>query len=535
MRLAVIPKPVEVKRCPGQFALASVRVIHLEIVDDVERYRWLGRYLADWIDSESGADVCIRSGNPLGSKSDGSIRLIQDPGLSDIGDEGYQLTVNEDCVSITARRPAGAFYGVQTLFQLATGDANHGGSRYLPCVHINDRPRFSWRGFMLDSARHMQSVSEIKRIIDRIAALKFNRFHWHIVDDQAWRMEIRKYPRLTSVGAWRGEGDSRYGGFYSQQQVRDIVAYANDRHIIVIPEIDMPGHCNSALYAIPSLSCSGKSITVDAAGGLNAYTRDGGRRLYCAGRDEVFTFLKDVLAEVAEVFEPQYIHLGGDERPTGFWSQCPSCKKRMHELGLKSEDELEFWFASQITNYVHEQLKVRTIGWGDNLKKAGMPDGQIIQGWLEGQSEMAASLGRQTINSFHEYVYMDYPCCEESRLGKPDWMPLLPVEKVYGFEPVPEGLETVAADLVLGGEAPVWTECIKTYEQLIRQVMPRLLALSEVLWSPRKMRDYHDFQVRSELLAQDYPPASQPKQPNAPSFVCGVNCLDQLTGSSYTI
>jgi hexosaminidase len=532
MPLTIIPQPVEAKQRPGSFGLASARVICLDTVGGDARFSWVGQYLADWLVSGGGDRVPVLLDTQRGSVSTGSIRLIQDPDSRDLGDEGYQLSVDKDHISITARYAAGAFYGVQTLIQLATGGIKNGSTPCLPCVRIKDRPRFPWRGFMLDSARHMQSVSEVKRIIDRLAALKLNRFHWHIADDQGWRLEIRKHPRLTSVGAWRGEGSKRYGGFYTQRQVRDIVAYANDRCITVIPEIDMPGHCNAALHAFPELSCTGEPISADAEGGLNAYTRSDGRRLFCAGRDNVLAFLKDVLAEVAEVFDPPYIHLGGDERPSGIWSKCPRCIQRMQQLGLESEDELELWFASQIATFAHEQLKVRTIGWGDNLKKAGMPGGQIVQGWLEGQSAMAVGVGRQTINSFHEWVYLDYPWCEESRQGKPDWMPLLSVEKVYGFEPVPDGLSAGEADLVLGGEATVWTEYVETYEFLIRHVMPRLLAFSEVLWSPRDARNFNDFEVRAAQFTSSRQPTRKPEVQITKPLEFGKNILDKQASPS---
>lgn len=510
MTLAVIPKPVETDLCPGDFGLASARMICLATAVDEPRFHWIGQYLADWLVSVGVARVPIQPDVQNKLSPNGTIRLIHDPDNHELGDEGYKLCVEEDHVSITAHRSAGIFYGVQTLIQLAAGGNQNGRGSRVPCVRINDKPRFTWRGLMLDSARHMQSVSEIKQIIDRLAALKLNRFHWHIADDQGWRFEVRKYPRLTSVGAWRGEGANRYGGFYTQNQVRDIVAYANNRCITVIPEIDMPGHCNAALHAMPELSCSGEPINVDAAGGLEAYTRSDGRQLFCAGRDNAISFLKDVLTEVAEVFDPPYIHLGGDERPADIWSKCPHCNQRMQQLGLANEDELELWFASQIATFVSEELKISTIGWGDNLKKAGMPEGQVVQGWLEGQSAMAAGMGRQTIHSFHEHVYLDYPWCEDSRQGKPDWMPLLPVEKVYDFEPVPEGLDPASTDLVLGGEAPIWTEYVQTYDLLLKQVMPRLQAFSEVLWSPRASRNYSDFKARAAQYTTLRPPVEPP-------------------------
>lgn len=539
MQIAVVPKPSEIQTRPGVFAIASARVIYNTTSDDQRaRLKWVAQYLADGL--ATGGATRGKSDKPVGTLSvpvlpeiqegvqpTGSIRLALDEGAEALGEEGYYLEVDADKVTLTARCAAGVFYGVQTLFQLVVSAQNNGHARQIPCVSIRDQPRFPWRGFMLDSARHMQSVSEIKRIIDRLAHMKLNRLHWHIADDQGWRLEILKYPKLTSVGAWRGEGAKRYGGFYTQQQVREIVAYAADRYITVIPEIDMPGHSNAALYAYPELSCSGDPINVDPEGGLEAYTKQDGRLLFCAGRDNVLTFLKDVMTEVAELFDPPYIHLGGDERPTDIWSKCPRCKQRMQDLKLKDEDELEFWFANKISTFVHEQLKVGTIGWGDNLKKAGMPKGQVVQGWLEGQTKQAAEMGWQTINSFHEWVYLDYPATEAAMADKPDWMPLLPIEKVYGFEPIPEGLNASQEALILGGESPIWTEYVKTYDELIRQVMPRLLAFSETLWSPKQARDFDDFKLRADALSRGQAPPATPVVKVTKSLQFGANSLDK--------
>ncbi len=500
MQFATIPRPNVITPCPGFFKLASARDIYLAGPHRDTHLEWIGQYLADWLATQDIADVNILS-DILGKDRvpAGSIRLELDQSTEALSRGSYHLVVNPDSLTVKAHDTDGVFHGVQTLKQLIASATTTGQSGHMPCVRIKDEPRFPWRGFMLDSARHLQSVAEIKKIIDRIASLKLNRFHWHLADDQGWRLEIRKYPRLTSVGAWRGEGPNRYGGYYTQQQAREIVNYAKDRCVTVIPEIDMPGHCNAALHAYPRLSCTGKPINADAEGGLDAYTRHDGRLLFCAGRDEVLTFLKDVLTEVAEVFDPPFIHLGGDERPSGIWSDCPRCQRRMKDLGLDSEDELEYWFASQIAQFAHDHLKIRTIGWGDNLKKAGMPKGQVVQGWLEGQSAMAVGMGRQTINSFHEWVYLDYPWCKDSQEGKPDWMPLLPIKKVYDFEPVPEGTGPEASCLVLGGEAPVWTEHIRTFDSLIKHIWPRLQAFSEALWCAREVRDYTDFKQRVAL------------------------------------
>lgn len=527
MRFSVIPKPCVTQPGSGAFQMRAAEAVRLRCPGVGTGLRRIGQYLTESLLARGMSALPILPDLQGGPLREGSIYLVIEPGAEGIDDEGYELTIDSGSVCITASTEAGVFYGVQTLLQLAAGPGGRVLAGPIEGVVIKDQPRFPWRGFMLDSARHMQSVAEIKRIIDHLAGLKLNRFHWHIADDQGWRFEVRKYPRLTSVGAWRGEGQNKYGGFYTQREVREIVAYAKERYITVIPEIDMPGHCNAALLAYPELSCTGEPIEAVPEGGLDAYTRNGDRKLFCAGRDEVMTFLKDVLKEVAEVFEPPYIHLGGDERPTDIWSKCPRCNEQMKRRGVTGEDELELWFATEVATYVHNELKVGTIGWGDNLKKAGMPGDQIVQGWLEGQSEMAAGMGRKTINSFHEWVYLDYPMCEKSQVGKPDWMPLLPAEKVYGFEPVPKGLDADKIDLVLGGEAPVWTEYVETFGKLVRQVMPRLAAFSEVMWSTRESRDYGDFKRRADQLFRKRQVGALVAEPVTKSLQIGKKTLDR--------
>ena len=513
MPLPVIPKPQSIETRSGHVELSKLKSVRVSPFEKGSPLNKIGKQLIDHLAAAGvqGLPLLPRTESVNG---EGSIHLSIDPSLNKDNPEAYRLVISESGVTICGQTHAGVFYGVQTLVQLIQDAVkNARPRRTLPALQIVDAPRFPWRGFMLDSARHFQTVAQVKQMIDKIAALKLNRLHWHLADDQGWRFEVKSHPKLTTHGAWRGEGKNRYGGFYTQEQLKDIAAYAQDRCIKIIPEIDMPGHSNAAIFAYPELSCTGVPIDACDDGALDSYTRNDGRRLFCAGRDSVLAFLKDVLREVAEVFEPQFIHLGGDERPADIWSACPRCQERMKSLGLETEDELELWFASQVAAYVHDELKVQTIGWGDNLKKAGMPKDQIVQGWLEGQTEMAASQGRTTLNSFHEWVYLDYPPTDEARVGKPDWMPVLPIERVYQFEPIPDGLTDEQASLILGSEAPAWTEYLPTFADLVKQAIPRLRAFSEVLWSAKKLRDFDDFTARARRMEQGPAPLPKPVIP----------------------
>jgi len=346
---------------------------------------------------------------------------------------------------------------------------------------------------MLDSARHIQTVGFIEQILDLMAGLKLNTFHWHLTDDTAWRIPIEKYPKLIEIGAWRNSGPNRYGGFYSREQIRHIIEYASERHISVIPEIEMPGHCNAALFAYPELSCAG-TVWPTGADGLD-YFNAGGRRAFCASRPETFAFLEDVLAEVMDLFDSPVIHIGGDERPHGVWSKCPRCQQKMKELGLADEHHLQRWFMQQIVDFVHRSGR-RTMAWSDGLREP-FPQGQIVQGWHTGESEYTIASGSETVNSNNEFTYLDYPWSVESRKGKPDWMTfLLNTETVYKFDPVPTGSTPEQAARVRGGEAPLWTEVVPDDDTAFRQTFPRLIPFSEVAWSPPAGRNFPEFQRR---------------------------------------
>lgn len=507
----IIPKPASVETLSGTFLLSSRTRVYLSMQNPDRRAKWIGQQLAQRLGLEHHTCTCLDTHDPAGAPA-GSIVIIINPGDGELGHEGYWMTVARDMVTLYASGHTGAFYAAETLIGLLPHDAGatsgNGREHRIACVKIKDRPRFPWRGLMLDSARHFQDVALIKSWIDRMASLKLNRLHWHLTDDEAWRIQIDQYPRLTEVAAWRTENGERYGGFYTKAEAREVVAYAKDRGITVVPEIEMPGHCNAALYAYPHLSCKGEPLKI-GQDGWNAYTQVEGRMPFCVGRDETLTFIKGVLREVVEVFDTPYLHVGGDERPAHIWSACPHCQERMKQAGLAHEDELHVWFMSHIADFVSHELNKQSIGWAEKLD-IGMPQDQIIHGWHAGQSAKAMAAGRPTINSFHEWCYLDYPWSLATQETKPKWMPVLSLSKVYEFEPLEDAMGPNEADLMLGSEAPVWTEFITTPQQLELHVMPRLAALSEVLWSPRHARDFKDFQRRLRRSEGQVPAVSAP-------------------------
>ena len=499
----ILPKPVSYKELPGSFRLNPDAGVFLAVGRPTDQLKWIAGSLAEHLDLNGPTSVELDHADPDQAPV-GSIVLAIHEHDRVLGDEGYRLTVKPDLVTLSAATASGLHYAAESLMQLAPRHDAHGRERRIGCVQIEDKPRFAWRGFMLDSARHFQSVDLVKTWIDRIASLKLNVFHWHLTDDQAWRIQIDKYPRLTEVAAWRGNGRHREGGFYSKDEAREVIAYARDRGITVIPEIEMPGHCNAALHAYPELSCSGRTLRVGESG-WDAYTQVEGRLAFCVGRDRTLAFIQDVLDEVAEVFDSPYLHVGGDERPADIWSACPHCQQRMQQHGLSNEDELHVWFMSHVGQYVKEKLGRQSICWAEKLD-VGIPEHQIIQAWHPGQAASAMHAGRQSINSIHEWTYLDYPWSDQAMQGKPDWMIILPIEKVYDFEPSAEHNGPQSAARLLGSESPVWTEYIETPEMLDSHVMPRLAAFSEVMWTPPTQRDYSDFTHRlSRYLGEPGP------------------------------
>ena len=415
----------------------------------------------------------------------------------------YRLTINGDGVSISAPTEAGLFYGIQTFMQLFPADAS--GSVDLPFVSITDYPRFSYRGLHLDVARHMFPVAFIKKYIDLMAHYKFNNFHWHLTEDQGWRIEIKKYPKLQETGAFRketvighardarnGKGKydgTRYGGYYTQDEVKEIVDFAASRYVNVIPEIEMPGHALAALSAHPELGCTG--------GPYNAATTWGVfEDVFCAGKEESFKFLEGVLDEVIALFPGKYVHIGGDECPKVRWEKCSNCQRRIKEEGLKDEHGLQSYFIQRIEKYLNSKGK-QIIGW-DEILEGGLAPNATVMSWRgeEGGFE-ASKQGHQVIMTPGNWCYLDHyqdtTGTEPLAIGG-----FTPVSEVYSYEPVSPTMSVEQAKYILGAQCNVWTEYIATPEHAEYMVYPRAIAMAEVLWSPKNSRSYENFVERMD-------------------------------------
>lgn len=417
-----------------------------------------------------------------------------------IAKEGYKLSVTPTGARIVASSPAGLFYGTQSFLQLLNKQNE------TPLVEINDYPRFAYRGLHLDVGRHMFPVAFIKKYIDVMAFHKFNRFHWHLTEDQGWRIEIKKYPKLTSVGGFRKESpvgrattktrasvvyDGKpYGGFYTQEEIKEVVAYAKKKHITVIPEIEMPGHAQAALAAYPNLGCTGGPYETATTWGVF-------QDVFCAGKEETFTFMQDVLDEVLTLFPSEYIHIGGDECPKTRWEQCPHCQKRIADQKLKDEHELQSYFIQRIEKYLNNKGR-QIIGW-DEILEGGLAPNATVMSWRGEEGGIAAAKQKhKVIMTPGKWVYLDY----YQDTAKTEPMAIIgytPVSKVYHYEPVPPQLSSEEAKYVIGSQCNVWSEYMKTPEHVEYMVYPRATAMSEVLWTPKENKDYEDFVERMKV------------------------------------
>ncbi len=466
--VSVIPQPSTLERLPGTFRLDRKSVI--AVYPDTPEMRRLGAMLSGWLGNATGKTFPIVPGI---KKRGRFIQLALGGMVSSGGEESYFLDISPRKIRIHASAAAGLFYGTQTLRQLLPIDGLDSAEPALPCLRITDCPRFGWRGLLLDCGRHFMTVDFIKQTLDLLSLYKMNRFHWHLTEDQGWRIEIKKYPRLTSVGAWREEADgTRYGGFYTQDDIREVVQYASDRFITVVPEIEMPGHSVAALASYPHLSCTGNISGVATQWGVF-------KDVYCAGNDSTFAFLQDVLDEVLALFPSPFIHIGGDECPKDRWKECQLCQARIRQEGLKDERELQSYFIRRIEKYLSSRGR-RLIGW-DEILEGGLAPNATVQSWrgMEGAVEAAQS-GHDAIVSPTSHAYLDYD------LGTTD------LKKVYSFEPVPAELPPEEMHHILGGECNLWTE-YAPQGAVHARLFPRMIAMAEVLWSPSAPREYEEF------------------------------------------
>jgi len=416
--------------------------------------------------------------------------------------EAYTLTTSKKGIIIRGNTARGVFYGIQTLLQLlppevysSAGLPSNRGIK-IPQVDIQDEPRYGWRGMHLDVGRHFFPVEFVKKYIDMLAMHKMNVFHWHLTEDQGWRIEIKKYPKLTEIGSVRKNADgTTYGGFYTQEQIKEVVAYAASRFIDVMPEIEMPGHSVAALAAYPELSCTGGPFEVRTAWGVSD-------DVYCAGKEATFEFVQDVLTEVIALFPFKYVHIGGDECPKERWDKCPDCQKRMKTESLKDEMQLQSYFVRRIEKFLIANNR-SLVGW-DEILEGGLAPEATVMSWrgVSGGIE-AARQGHDVIMSPLSHCYFNF--YEGDSKFEPIAYPgHLTLEKVYSYEPAPEELNAEEARHVLGAQGNVWTEYITTEKQVEYQALPRMSALAEVVWTPPNLRDYEKFLHRMDRQYQRF-------------------------------
>ncbi|HEV3414995.1 MAG TPA: family 20 glycosylhydrolase [Puia sp.] len=498
---SIIPEPVSTQWQQGQFTLNASTVIVADITDKPSV-----QFLNDYLKKLYGVHLTVAAAKPATNY----IALTRGGAADATNPDGrYHLDVTLNQIQITAPTGPGIFYGMQTLIQLlplspftatSTGYAirpNTTGYN-IPAVTIDDYPRFAYRGLHLDCGRHFFPVEFVKRYIDFIALHKMNYFHWHLTEDQGWRIEIKKYPLLTEVGSCRsgtiighnpgtGDDSTQYCGYYTQEQIKDIVKYAADRYITVIPEIELPGHSSAALTAYPYLGCTGGPYQVQHRFGVF-------KDVFCAGNDSVFQFLDDVLDEVMALFPAKYIHIGGDECPKDSWKACPKCQKRIKDLGLHNEEELQSYFVQRIEKYINSKGK-QIIGW-DEILEGGIAPNATIMSWRGEKGGIeAAKQHHNVIMTPGEYVYFDHP-----QVSNEDSLTIggrvVPLDKVYSYEPIPKELAADEQQYVLGAQANVWSEYMSNPRKVEYMLFPRLSALAEVLWSPKSQRSWKDFTVR---------------------------------------
>jgi hexosaminidase len=485
---SLLPLPAQLRVDAGRFTVDA----HTPIVlaDDAASTRHTGAWLADLVAHTRGLPLPLQRGATTTARA---IVLQRDPAAPVADREGYALDITPQGIRVSARDDAGLFYGAVTLWQLLTPDAQQGAVE-LPALSIRDRPRFAWRGLMLDSVRHFQSVAEIERLLEQMAQHKLNTFHWHLTDDQGWRIEIKRYPELTKIGAWRMSPDAghdgepqRYGGYYTQQQIRRVVAYAAARHITVVPEIDMPGHAQAAVAAYPQFGVTGQRPSVSTDWGVNPY-------LYNVD-DATFRFIENVLDEVMALFPSTYIHVGGDEAIKDQWQAAPVVQARMHALGITGEDALQGWFIGRVGRYLDAHGR-RLVGWDEILDGDNVPADATVMSWRGTDGAIKAALmGHDVVMAPAPTLYFDHVQGEladeyAGRLGVES------LKNVYDLRAVPAVLGAAQAKHVLGVQANVWTEHLPTFVHVEHAVFPRLDALGEVAWSPVVANGWPGFLAR---------------------------------------
>ena len=497
----IIPMPQEIVTASGNpFILkSSVKILYPEGNENMQRN---AKFLADYLKTATGKDFVIEAG------TEGENAIVLALGTESENPESYQLKVTGDGITITAPTEAGVFYGIQSLRKSLP--VAIGAEIALPAVEIKDAPRFAYRGAHFDTSRHFFTVDEVKTYIDMMALHNMNRFHWHITEDQGWRLEIKKYPKLTEIGSKRtetvigrnsGEYDGKpYGGFYTQEEAKEIVAYAAERYITVIPEIDLPGHMQAALAAYPELGCTGGPYEVWRQWGVS-------EDVLCAGNDQVLKFLEDVYAELIEIFPSEYIHVGGDECPKVRWEKCPKCQARIKALGLKSDDKhskeerLQSFVINHIEKFLNDHGR-QIIGW-DEILEGGLAPNATVMSWRGEEGGITAvTSGHRAIMTPGGYCYLD--SYQDAPYSQPEAIGgYLPLKKVYSYNPVSTSLSAEQAKLVYGAQVNLFTEYVPTPEHVEYMLYPRTLALAEVAWSAPERKSWPDFYARALKAVTD--------------------------------
>ncbi len=481
--ISIIPEPVKIAMEDGNFILNDRTVI---LTDSKSRNN--AEFLKQLLIPAMGLNFIVKD---IKSKEDNDnfIKLSVDDNDKTLKPESYVLSVSQSEINISGAEPAGIFYGIQTLKQLLPPEIENSSIKKLewsiPCVKIEDYPRFLWRGFMLDESRHFFGKEAVMKILDQIALLKLNVFHWHLSDDQGWRVEIKKYPLLTEIGSKRKgtivKGRKLDGipisGYYKRNDLKEIIDYASKRFITIIPEIDVPGHTTAILASYPELSCTGGPFDVSTHYGIH-------KEILCVGKEKVFDFVKDILNEIMEIFPSNLIHTGGDEVPKRRWKRCPDCQARKVKEGLETEEELQVYFTNRIAEYLSSQER-RLIGWNEILNDK-LANNAVCQYWFQNFPLVLDHLrkGRNVVMSEMKAVYLDYP------------HNITPLSRTYEYDPIPDELEEKYHNNILGIETCLWTEFVPNLKRLEKQAFPRLIAIAETGWTPKEKKNFQLFLTR---------------------------------------
>lgn len=508
--LPLIPLPVSVKPMEGAFDFSPATVIRYDRSLKAEA----DLFAAD-LQALTGALPKTTAEEP-GIQFPSEIHLDIDA-VADLPAGGYKLEITPKTVVVAGKDSAGVYHGTRSLLQLlpAKGDPTwkDASPEKLPALMITDYPRFAWRGMMLDVGRHFYPLEDIKQFIDWMAFHKLNVFHWHLTEDQGWRMEIKKYPKLTEIGAYRdssppygnrkGSDGTRYGGYYTQAQIKDLVAYAAARHITIVPEIEMPGHAAAAIAAYPELGNSdipGYSPKVMTHWGVHPYT--------FAPREETFQFLENVLTEVCEMFPSTYIHIGGDEAPKSQWKQSAFAQDLMKREGLRNEEELQSWFIRRIGRFLETKNR-SLIGW-DEIQEGGLPKTATMMVWRDAKwARHALAQGNDVVMATKSHMYFDYyQASADTELSKgKEYESIggnLPIEKVYSYNPAYVAENPAQEKQILGTQAQLWSEYFKDFGKVRYMAFPRIAALAEVAWTPLALKNYDDFLIRLDRVMKHY-------------------------------